>query len=46
MPSCTIKLINRKWHCIGPDGKDWCAYDYKDWAIECGKAHGWEITLG
>lgn len=43
---CIIKLVNGKWHCYGPDGKNWCAYDqpHKSWAISCAKAHGWEVS--
>ena len=38
---CTIKYVNNKWHCYGPDGKDYCAYTVKAWAIMCGESHGW-----
>ena len=38
----TIKLVNGKWHCYSPVGISYCAFDRKDWAVECAKANGWE----
>lgn len=39
-----IKLVNGKWHCYGPDGKDWCAFARREWAEECADAHGWRTS--
>ena len=41
----TIKLIYGRWHCYGPDGKNWCAFDKKEYAIEIAKAHGWAFIV-
>lgn len=38
---CTIKYVNSRWHCYGPDGKDYCSYTVKAWAVMCGESHGW-----
>ena len=43
MEICTIKFITNKWHCIGPDGKTYCAFANKKWAEECAKVHGWNF---
>lgn len=43
MSKCLVKRVNTKWYCYGPDGKNYCAYDRKDWAVQCGRSHGWEV---
>ena len=40
-----IKLLNGKWHCYGPDGKDWCAFSKREHAVEVASAHSWEFTV-
>ena len=44
MDKCIVKLVGRKWHCYGPDGRNYCAYDFKEWAVQCGKSCGWEVA--
>lgn len=47
MSKCIVKPVNGRWHCFGPDGQNYCAFDslHKKWAIECGKANGWEVEV-
>ena len=40
-----VKLVNSKWHCYSPDGKDMCAFLLQKHAVEVAVAHGWNHVV-
>ena len=41
--TCKIIYKNGKWHCVDETGKNWYAFDRRDWAVECAKANNFAI---